>query len=94
MKFPAILLILSLLGILILATIQARTESIERGTISSIDYGKGIIKVNLEENKTLIIFTNKLLNLKKGDSIEFKENKGFSSNKGEVAIDKLWKIKR
>jgi hypothetical protein len=93
MKFSSTLLILSLLGILILAIIQARTEPLEKGTISSVEYSQKIVKINLEENKTLIIFTSKILNLKKGDSIAFKENKGFSSDKEEILLDKLWKIK-
>ena len=93
MKGQSILLILSILGILILATLQMKTELILQGTVSSVEYGNGIIRINLEENKTLIIFTSEILNLEKGELLEFKANKGFSSNEGEILLDKLWKVK-
>ena len=90
---PKILIILSILGILILIfTVQAN-QKIESGEIKSIEYSGKKITIELKDRiEKLVIFDNKIFDIKKGDNIEFIGTKDTYKQEKEIIIAKIWKL--
>jgi hypothetical protein len=90
---PKILIILSILGILILIfTVQAN-QKIESGEIKSIEYSGKKITIELKDRiEKLVIFDNKIFDIKKGDNIEFIGTKDTYKQEKQIIIAKIWKL--
>lgn len=89
-----ILILLSMIGILLLIFIVQNNQKIDSGKISSIEYSSKKITLQLKDKEEkLIIFDNQILDLKKGDVIEFTGTKEKYRQEEQIIVDKLWKIK-
>jgi len=77
---------------------NASNSNIKEGKISSIKYSTNKITITLKNQTTpLIIFENKrdnkILDLKKGDKMQFKGRENTYKNKKQIIIDKIIKLK-
>ena len=91
MNLKKIFFILSLLSILLLLFLtQLNQEPIIQGKIKSIQYGNNKISVYLENSTTeIIIFTNKILDLKQQQEIKVWGKQETYKNKEQVVADKI-----
>jgi len=89
MKVKKIFFILALTGILVLISLT-QIPNKQTGTINSIKYSENKITIELE-NKTLILFDSRSLNLEIGDEITFQGKQEIYRNKKQIIVDKIWK---
>ena len=79
--------IISILILLILTNLEKQTI---QGKISEIKYGNNKISIYIENSSTeIIIFTNKILNLKKGDKISATGKQETYKNQIQFVADKI-----
>ena len=84
--------ILSIIGILILLFLATTSKPIIQGTVSSIQYGNNKITIYLEnQDQQIILFTNQLLNLNKGQQITIWGKEEIYKNKTQIIADKIIK---
>jgi hypothetical protein len=88
-----ILILLSMLGVLILFFIVQGDQEISSGEISSIDYSSKKITIELKDRtEKLVIFDNKIFDLKKGDLIEFAGTHDTYKQEEQIIVAKIWKL--
>ena len=82
----------SILGILLLTLISQITQKEISGVVEKIIYSEKRTIIVLENSsEKLIIFENKILNLKKGDKIFYKGKKEIYQNKSQTLINSIEK---
>tara|TARA_Y100000310_G_C20614044_1_gene779611 strand:- start:1083 stop:1367 length:285 start_codon:yes stop_codon:yes gene_type:complete len=92
MNLKKILFISSILGILSLTLISQITQKEIEGIVEKITYSEKRTVITLENSsENLIIFENKILNLKKGDKIFYKGKKEIYQNKSQILINSIEK---
>jgi len=91
MKKQNILFIISILLILLLLFISQTTKKPEiKGKISSITYSNKKITLHLKNNSVpIIIFTNNLLKIKKGQRVTIKGKYQTYKNQTQFVADKI-----
>ena len=90
MNKQKIFFIISILGILILLTLTQIQKPVAHGKIKSIQYSNNKISIILENNpKEIIIFTNKLLNLKQEQEIIIYGKQAIYKNQEQIIADKI-----
>lgn len=89
-----ITLISILIGIFILLLISQNTKQQEiEGKINQIQYNQGLTIITLQNNSTeILIFTNKIIGLKKDETILVSGKFQKENNKTQVIADKIIKI--
>ncbi|MFH1451568.1 MAG: hypothetical protein ABIF88_00135 [archaeon] len=93
MKTSKILFIISTLGILFLLLVAQTTQKTHTGKITKIQYSTNKITLTLENyNETLILFDNKILDLKEGDKISFKGRPEIYQNQSQIIVNEIIKI--
>ncbi|MFA4960675.1 MAG: hypothetical protein WC548_03350 [Candidatus Pacearchaeota archaeon] len=92
MKYQKAIFILTILSILILIFVSLNINYAETGKIKSIAYSENKITIHLENNKTLIIFSDKFLPLKSGDKISYQGKEELYKNEKQTVIDRIIKI--
>ncbi len=90
MKIKTLIILILLQLILLLFLSQTINYQIQEGTIKTIKYSNNKISIGLENQSiNLIIFTNKILQIKKGDEIKFSGKEEVYQNKTQIIIHKL-----
>tara|TARA_Y100000310_G_scaffold345856_1_gene471521 strand:+ start:1937 stop:2224 length:288 start_codon:yes stop_codon:yes gene_type:complete len=90
MKIEKILFILSIMGILLLLFFSQLIKESYTGKIESIRYSPNKIIISLEnQEENLVIFENKIFNLKKGNKILYQGKKDIYKEKEQIIIDKI-----
>jgi len=93
MKAKKILFILVILGILFLLILAKNQKPITQGKISSIAYKSNLITINLENNEQeIVLFTNKILDLKENQTIKVYGTQETYKNKKQIIADKIIKL--
>ena len=91
MKSQKIFFILSILGILFLIVLSQTSNQFQTGIIKSVKYSNNKITIYLEnESVELILFDIIILNLKKGDIIEFQGKRDIYRGKKQIIVDKIF----
>ncbi len=92
MNLKKILFIFSILGILSLILISQTVQKEMEGVIEKIIYSENKITITLENSQeNLIIFEDKILNLKKGDKIFYKGKKEIYKNNSQILVNSIEK---
>jgi DNA/RNA endonuclease YhcR with UshA esterase domain len=92
MNLKKILFISSILGILSLTLISQTVQKEMEGVIEKIAYSENKITITLENSsEKLIIFENKILNLKRGDKIFYKGKNEIYKNNSQILINSIEK---
>jgi DNA/RNA endonuclease YhcR with UshA esterase domain len=92
MNLKKILFISSILGILSLTLISQTIQKEMEGIVEKITYSENKITITLENSqKNLIIFENKILNLKRGDKIFYKGKNEIYKNNSQILINSIEK---
>ena len=84
-----ILFIASILAILFLLFLTTNQKPVAHGKISEIIYSNNKISIYLNNKTEIIVFANKILPLKKGDSIEVFGTRKNLMNKSQIIADKI-----
>ena len=94
MNKQKLLFVLALIGILTISLITQSSYQLKiNDKIKSISYGKNIITINLQNNSIkAIIFTNKIINLKKEDNIIIFGKFETYQNQTQIIADRIIKI--
>jgi hypothetical protein len=91
MKTQKLIFLFCLIGILILLLISNSQKS-KTGKIKLVSYSENKITIELENKiEKLIIFDNKILNIKAGDEIYFIGKKDDYKNETQIIVDKIEK---
>lgn len=93
MNLKKILFISSILGILSLTLISQTIQEEMEGVVEKITYSDNRITIALENSQEkLIIFEDKILNLKSGDKIFYKGKREIYQNDSQILINSIEKI--
>lgn len=90
-----LILILSILGIFILLglAIFLKESPIAQGKINSINFKTNSVSIYLDNNSTeIVLFTNKVLNLKKEDEVQIYGKQEVYRNKTQIIAEKIVKL--
>ncbi len=93
MKFEKIVFILSVIGILILGFLSFYLNTPTKGIVESVEFSQSrvIIKIVGQDEK-LIVFENRLLDIKEGDEILFWGKREFYRNESQIIVERIEKI--
>lgn len=91
MKLQKLIFVLSLLGIILLL-LFSNSKAAKPGKITSIAYSENKITIGLEnQTEKLIIFDDKILNLKIGDEIFYTGKEDTYKNQKQIIVNKIEK---
>ena len=92
MKTEKLIFLASIISILFLFVLL-QLAPFQKGEISSITYSSSKTTISLKDRpEKLIIFENKILNLKEGDKIYFIGKEETYRNEKQIIVDKIEKI--
>jgi len=93
MRTERILFFLAILGIFILLISINFTKDPQVGKINTIQQSEKRTMITLDDHETpLIIFTEKYLDLEKGDAIQFEGKEETYRNQKQIIVDKIYKL--
>lgn len=90
MKITKILFLTTIILILLTLIITEKNQIKYIGTIKNIKHSDNLITINIENSEhEYILFENKALNLKKGDTIKIIGKESIYNNKKQITIKKI-----
>jgi len=93
MKTPKIFLLISIIGIFALLSLAQLSQKEKSGIITELKYSTNKITITLENyTENLIIFDNKILDLNKGEKINFIANPDTYNGQKQLIVNQIKKI--
>jgi len=91
MKASKIIFLISLIGILTLLILSSNKKE-EIGKIKEIEYSNNKITITIENKKeSIVIFTDKIFDLKKRDTIIYSGKKEIYNGNPQIIADRVYK---